>query len=283
MRTYLTVGAIGVIMALALSTTVAFAQAGSRGLAQNVGRQYQSPGAATTGALGRPASRSSYERRPSAVGQSGPGRGFAGMSSSTMESMGAAGQARAMQMHIMVEQRLAAIQDRVKQQLVENLSGAFDRINKAWTDHFSQLLDRYAAILQKIQDRANTASASGKNITATNAAIQAAQTAIASARTAVAAQAAKTYTPDFSSSSTTTAIATSTSSGQQEIMQGFRTGFETLRQQLFGDLSALRDGPMTSVRTAVQGAFQALTQIPGVDQVTATSTESSTTSTSTGQ
>ncbi len=180
-------------------------------------------------------------------------------------------------MRQMAQDRIAAIQDKVKQQLAERLATQFNQINQVWTQHFSQMLDRYTAILQKIQDRATAAASAGKDVTATNAAIQAAQAAITSARAAVAAQAAKTYTLDLSATSTPVTAATSTPEGQGQIMQGLKDAFQTLRQQLFGDLFALRDGPMTDTRTAVQSALQTLGQIPGVDQVNATSTEATST------
>lgn len=187
------------------------------------------------------------------------------------------GQARGAEMRQMAQERIAAIQDKVKQRIAQNLSGIFDRLNQVWTQHFSQLLDRYAAILQKIQDRANAAAANGKDVTATNTAIQAAQAAIASARTAVAAQAAKTYVPNLSSATTTVTAATSTPQGQGQIIQGLKDAFQTLRTQLFSDLFALRDGPMTDTRKAVQSALQTLGKIPGVDQGNATSTEATST------
>ncbi len=216
--------------------------------------------------------------RPATTGSTTPG----GMRA-TGQSYAADGQARGAEMRQMAQNRIAAIQDKVKQQLAQNLSGIFDRLNQVWTQHFSQLLDRYAAILQKIQDRANAAAASGKDVTATNTAIQAAQAVIASARAAVAVQAAKTYILELSATSTAVTAATSTPQGQAQIIQGLQDSFQALRKQLFADLFALRDGPMTDTRTAVQSALQTLGKIPGVDQVNVTSTATSTGATSTNQ
>lgn len=279
MRTYLKLGAVGSVIALALSATTVFAEGrpanvGQGGFAQRGGSQYQSDGAMATGTRKQSAKMSGYGRRPADIGSTTP-RGMR----ATGESYAAQREARAAQMRAKAQERLAAVQDKAKQQLVEHLSGAFDRINKTWTNHFSRLLDRYDAILQKIQDRARVAGERGKSVTAANAAIEAAHTAITSARGAVAVQAARTYVPDLSSASTTTVIATSTPSGQKQIMQGFRTAFQTLRDELFGDLFALRDGQMKEVRTAMQAAFHALSRIPGVDERSATSTASSATST----
>lgn len=186
------------------------------------------------------------------------------------------GQARGAQMRQAAQERIAAIQDKVKQQLAQRLAAQFDQINKTWTEHFMQMLDRYDTILQKVQDRATAAATAGKDTTSTNVAIAAAKASIATARTAVTAQAAKTYTLDLSTATTTVTAATSTSQGQMQLMQGLRTSFQNLHETLFKDLFALR-GYMTATRSAVQSALQTLGQIPGVDQVSATSTETTST------
>jgi len=169
-----------------------------------------------------------------------------------------------------IAERVADIQDKVKQQLAQRLIKQFENLNKIWTDHFMNLMDHYDAILQKIQDRANIAANAGKNIASTTAAIQSAKTAIASARTAVIAQAAETYTPDTSVVTTTTS--TTTPSGQKELLQNLRNSFKNLHRTLFQDLLALRDGPMKNARKAVQSALQTLTKIPKVDEGNATTT-----------
>lgn len=296
MNTVRNLGVATGIASVLLSSTIVFAQgkpagAGSGAVTQGAGNQYQpgenvynenstqgsstprtGPGAVNQGAANQ--YRPSRGRGFSATGSSTPGGVVGGQARGQAER--AQGQARAAEMQAKVQQRLASIQDRVKQQLAEHLAGVFDHINQIWTDHFSKLLDRYAAILQKIQDRATAAAASGKDVTATDAAIKTAQASIASARTAVAAQAAKTYTLDLSSTTPVTA-ATSTAAGQGQIMQGLRASFQSLHDTLFKDLFALRDGPMTDTRKAVQSALQTLGQIPGVDQAHATSTEATST------
>ncbi len=184
----------------------------------------------------------------------------------------AAAQTRMTTMREKAAQRVAEIQDKVKQQLAQRLATQFDNLNKTWTDHFTQLLDRYDAIAKKMQDRSSIAASAGKNVTAANAAIQAAQAAVTAARAAVVAQAAMTYVPDTSTVAATTA--TSTPKGQEELMSGLRASFQNLHNTLFKDLFALRDGPMTDARKALQSALQALSKIPGVDGGTATSTSS---------
>lgn len=159
------------------------------------------------------------------------------------------------------KQRLSGIRDRAKQQRAERLAEQFDRLNKKWTDHFIQLLDRYEAISLKIQERADSAETNGKDVTASRSSIVSALTAIENARDAVVAQAAKVYTLD---ASPVTAEA-ATADDQDKLVSGLRTAFQDLHKTLFNDLFALRDGAMKDARVAVQAALQALSQIPKVD------------------
>lgn len=161
------------------------------------------------------------------------------------------------------KQRLSDIRDKKKQEMAAKIADQFDNLNKRWTDKFTEQLGRLGEILLKIQERSDIASTNGKDITATNAAIQSATTAIATAQTEVTAQAAKTYVLD--TSSVTTTVATTTTNGQDELMRGLRTQFQTLHKALFKDLYALRDGVMKDARGAVQNALQTLGKIPKVD------------------
>ncbi|MFZ3044227.1 MAG: hypothetical protein WA058_03950, partial [Minisyncoccia bacterium] len=174
------------------------------------------------------------------------------------------------------EQRLKDLVDKKKQQLAQKLAKQFENLNATWTDHFAKQLTRYTAILQKMQARSDIAAGKGKDVTAVNATIQSAKTVIATAQTAVTAQAAKIYTLDPSAVATTT-TATTTSSGQEELKKNLKIAFQNLHSTLFKDLFALRDGPMTDVRKALQNALAELGKIPGVDEdnETATSTEKS--------
>ena len=117
------------------------------------------------------------------------------------------------------KQRLSGIRDKAKKQLAEKLANQFDNLNSKWTDHFIQQLDRLSDILLKIQNRADIAATNGKDATVTNAVIQSANIAVASARTVVITQAAKTYTLD--TSSITTTVATTTTNGQNELIKLF--------------------------------------------------------------
>lgn len=181
---------------------------------------------------------------------------------------------RAAEMRQKAEDRMAAIQDKAKQQMAKRLATQFTKLNETWTDRFAKLLDRYTAIADKMVKRADAAAAKGRDVTAANTAITAAQAAIESARTAVAAQAAKTFTLDTAAITTT---ASSTPSGQQELVQKVKAQFQALHASLFQDLFALRDGPMKSARETVQSALQALGAVPRVDEgkaPTATTTSS---------
>ncbi|OGG93147.1 hypothetical protein A2609_02600 [Candidatus Kaiserbacteria bacterium RIFOXYD1_FULL_47_14] len=155
-----------------------------------------------------------------------------------------------------VEQRMSEIKDKVKQVQAEKISKQFENLNSNWTDHFMNLLDRYDAIVQKIQDRATIATENGKDITTVTTAIQTAKTAIANARTAVTVQVGKSYTPTVADTATPT---------QESTIKELRLSFQNLHSFLFNDLFALRDGPMKSAREAVQSALKSLGAIPGVD------------------
>lgn len=155
------------------------------------------------------------------------------------------------------EERLKDIKDKEKQQLAQRLAKQFDTLNMTWTDHFIQLLDRYDALLQKMQDRAAIAATNGKDMTTVTAAIQAARAATVTARTAVVAQAAKTYSLTPAAIPTTT---TATTNGQEKLKQALRATFQDLHKVLFKDLFALRDGPMTDARKAVQNALQTFSE-----------------------
>lgn len=238
MHTLRTIGVAGTIAALLLTAGVAFAE-----------------GQAT-----------------STRGDNGSDNNYRMMSASTtarMQTMRDEAQTRMENQRGKAMERMGDIQDKVKQDMAQRIAKQFDNLNSTWTDNFMKLLDHYDAMLVKVQARADIASSTGKDITATTAAIQSAKTAILSARTAVVAQAAKTYTLDPSTIPTT---ATSTSNGQEKIMKSLRTSFQNFHTALFKDLFALRDGAMKNARTALQNAVQTLSGIPGVDDDNATST-----------
>jgi len=181
-----------------------------------------------------------------------------------------------------IQQKLTDIKDEQKQKMAKQIVNQFDHINQVWTDHFTDVLNRLDAVLQKIQVRADKASANGQDITSVTAAIKSAQSAISAARTAVVAQAQKTYTVD------TTAVSagvssSSTQTGQDQLIKNLRSQFKTAKEQLFKDLFALRDGAMKNAREAVKNAFKSLSEIPSVDKEPEASSTSPTSSENTNE
>ena len=162
--------------------------------------------------------------------------------------------------------KIGQIKDQRKQQAATKIANQLSHTNEVWTDHMTNVLDRLDAILQKIKSRADKAQANGQDITAITTAINNAESKITAARSAVADQAKKTYVVDTSSITG----ATSTTSGQNSLVSKLRTQFMSLRDQLFKDLTSLRDGAMKDARQSVQDAFQALSQVPNVDKEPAT-------------
>lgn len=180
------------------------------------------------------------------------------------------------QVQTKVQEKITEIRDQQKQRLAQQIVNQFDHINQVWTNHFTQLLNQYDVILQKIQNRADKAAANNSDVSTVNSAIQAAQTAIVNARTAVETQAQKTYTVNLTAINNQITT-TSTAAGQNELIKNLKSQFQSIKDQLHKDLFALRDGAMKDARTALQNAFQALSKIPGVDK------EPKTTSTSTSR
>lgn len=168
-----------------------------------------------------------------------------------------------------VAERMKDVQDKKRQEMLQKLTAQFENLNKTWTDESAKKLDRLNAILQKMESRAATAAANGKDVTAANTAIQIAKNVVATTQASVTAQAAKTYVPDASTLTTTAEVATS--QGQEELKKALRASFKTLHETLFKDLFALRDGPMTIARRAVQDALTALSAVPGVNEKSTTS------------
>lgn len=161
-----------------------------------------------------------------------------------------------------LDQKIAQIKDQRKKTIAMNLSGQFDHINQVWTDHFTLILDKLDAVLQRVKSRAQKAADNGHDVSAVNTAVQGAESAIAAARTAVANQAKKTYTVDVSSMTQET----SSTNGQTKLNSDLKIKFKEVHNQLQNDLTALRDGVIRDARTAVKSALQALAGVPGVDE-----------------
>lgn len=262
MHTLRTIGIVSGAAALLLSGTVAFAEEGSAStnVKARANVSGKSPSALAASTTLKDMKAAAQERLQKAREDA----------QERMKDAREKSQERVKEVREKAHKRVEDIRDSAKKEKAARLAAQFDKLNSTWTDHFARTLDRLDAILQKVADRAAIAATNGKDVAATNAAIATAKTAIASARTAVSAQAAKTYTLDTSVVTT----ATTTDSGQGELMKGLRTAFKNLHQTLFKDLFALRDGVMKDAHTAVQSAHQALSKIPKVDEAQETSTES---------
>jgi len=161
-----------------------------------------------------------------------------------------------------LQKKIGQIRDQKKQDAANRIQDQLNHVNQVWTDHFTLVLDRLDAVLQKIKSRAEKALANGRDTSKVTAAIQKAETTIASARTAVADQAKKTYTVDATSITSDASDA----SEQNNLISKLRTQFKAQKDQLFKDLTSLRDGLMKDAKNDVQSIFQALSQVPNVDK-----------------
>lgn len=164
-----------------------------------------------------------------------------------------------------IQQKVTEIRDKQKQKLAEQIVNQLERLNKVWTDHFTNVLNHLDAVLQKIKTRADKTSANNQDVSVVNAAAQAAETAISNARSAIETQAKKTYTIDLTAVNSDIAT-TTTAIGQNQLIINLRAQFKTLRDQLKKDLFGLRDGLIKDARTAVQSTLQALNKIPKVNE-----------------
>ncbi len=170
------------------------------------------------------------------------------------------------------KQKLADIKDKAKQQLATKLASQFENINKTSTDHFTAVLNQLDVVLTKVETRAVTASANGKNVASTTATITSARTAITTARTAVLAQATKVYIVDPITLTTTSS--TTTDKGQGQLIKALRDGYNALHKQLVKDLATLRDGVMKDARKATADTVGTVAKATRVEENhTATSTD----------
>ncbi len=267
------VGITGAVAALLLSTSVAFAQesdAGVSGVNVSVRAQVEIERAAQVRAEATAVStaRAAMERnellRVKAMNAATAGE--------RVQAVREGAQERAKVEREKANERMKDIRDEKRQEKMQRFATQLESLNERWTNRFAEQLDRLSAVVKKMESRSAIAAANGKEVTAANAAIQIAKNVIETAQAGVTAQATKTYTLDLST--IPTSVAASTPKGQGELMKGVKDSFQTLHKALFKDLFALRDGPMTVARKAVQDAHQALSKIPGVDGSTATSTTS---------
>lgn len=161
-----------------------------------------------------------------------------------------------------LQKKVGEIKDQKKKEAAEKISNQLERLNNVWTDHFANVLDKLSAVLEKVKSRLEKAKAAGKDVSAVEAAMTKAEQAIEAAKAAVAEQAGKTYSVDTASMTGSTA----TTSGQNNLVSALRTKFKAAREQMFKDLTALRDGKMKDARKAVQEAIQSLAKVPDINK-----------------
>ena len=157
--------------------------------------------------------------------------------------------------------RMRQIKDTTKQTATDRILNQMEKLNQVWTNHFTNVLDRLDAVLEKIKSRKDKASANGKDVSLVIEAITKAEASIDAARVALEIQAQKTYVVDPATISQETA----TQEGQNNLISDFRTQFKALRELLFGDLTSLRDGAMKDARDSIKDVVKILSEIPGVD------------------
>src|SRR3989344_3136231 len=157
--------------------------------------------------------------------------------------------------------RMRQIKDTTKQNATDRILNQMEKLNQVWTNHFTNVLDRLDAVLEKIKSRKDKASANGKDVSLVIEAITKAEASIDAARVALEIQAQKTYVVDPATISQETA----TQEGQNNLISDFRTQFKALRELLFGDLTSLRDGAMKDARDSIKDVVKILSEIPGVD------------------
>ncbi len=272
MHAFRMVGIVGAVATLLLSTSVVFAQESGADRAVNVPvraqveieKAVQAHTQATAASTARAAIEKNEQLRVKAMNATTAGE--------RVQAVREGAQERAKVEREKANERMKDIKNEKRQENMQKFATRLENLNERWTNRFAEQLDRLSAVVKKMESRAATAAANGKEVTAANAAIGVAKNVIQTAQAGVAAQTAKTYTLDLLT--VTTSVATSTSKGQRELMKGLKDSFQTLHKALFKDLFALRDGPMTVARKAVQDAHQTLSKIPGVDGSTTTSTTS---------
>lgn len=162
---------------------------------------------------------------------------------------------------ILVSQKVSQIKDINKQNASFKIIDELEYINLAWTNHFIEIMTGLDMALQKIRSRALKSEINGRDVSATVLAIDEAEKAISLARQEIADQAFESYIPDPAKISDLKLNNIS----QNALVSQFRLQFKNLRDDLFSDLTTLRDGPVKNARNSVNNALQVLQKIPAVN------------------
>jgi len=159
------------------------------------------------------------------------------------------------------KRKISEIKDSKKKEMADKIMNQINRVNQVWTNHFTNVLNRLDTVLQKVKSRVAKLPAD-RDLSALNSAISKAESAISLARSQVLEQSQKSYIVNTSTITNETSI----NSGQDDLVNAFRSRFKLLKDKLMSDLFSLRDGAVKDARNAVQEAFMALSKIPNVDR-----------------
>src|SRR5688572_24474729 len=140
--------------------------------------------------------------------------------------------------------RIRQIKDQRKQDSAKKIADQFDKINQVWTDHFTNVLDRLEDVVKRIETKAQFLESRGEDTALVKAELSSAKEKISAARQAIMDQAKKTYVVDAGAVTGDG----STTAGQNSLISQLRVQFKTVKDKLFLDLFALRDGAMKEAR-----------------------------------
>ncbi len=152
-----------------------------------------------------------------------------------------------------LKDRLASIKDEKKKATVEKIDGRLDELNAKYTEHYSEVLTKLGAVVEKINVRIERAAARGLDVSAVRTALISADAAIAASKTAIESQTAKTYPITVTDEAT------------------LRENVGAARQALRTDLKAVEQ-TVKDAREAVHNVATTLASIQGVDEVDTQST-----------
>jgi len=159
-------------------------------------------------------------------------------------------------------ERVKAVRDERKLQILERMEGRFNNINERRTNHFQKVLDRLRRILERIQSRSDRAKSNGKDVSAVETAIAQATAAIDAAEQAVNDQKAKTYNVTVTDETTARNEVGDTLKTLQEDLHATWQKVQDARKAVFDalrKLAAIVGGPKltpTAVPTATESATQ---------------------------
>ena len=152
-----------------------------------------------------------------------------------------------------LKDRLASIKDEKKKATVEKIDGRLDELNAKYTEHYSEVLTKLGAVVEKINVRIERAAARGLDVSAVRTALISADAAIAASKTAIESQTAKTYLITVTDEAT------------------LRENVGAARQALRADLKAVEQ-TVKDAREATRKAATTLAGIQGINDVDTQST-----------